>query len=92
MKQREAIVSAIFSVLLMGASSAHGNCKDKSVYDTQESNRLAEVSDLLKRLHELGALEIGGQEDVQVKKSVLDELRSQGRVEELEVVHGIVCD
>lgn len=96
MKKRNVILTLLFAAFFAKGAQA-GGVKSGSpdagvVADSQESEKLEEANALLQRLAEIGALDVDESENVKVKKSVLDELRKQGRVKEIQARAGIVCD
>ena len=96
MKNRNVILTLIFAALLTkGAHAAgvgNGDADARIATDTQESEKIAEANALLNRLAEIGALDVDENENVKVKKSVLDELRKQGRIKEIQARFGSICD
>jgi hypothetical protein len=96
MKKRNMILTILIAACFGNAAQA-GGVKSGSpdaevVTDTQGAEKIDEANALLQRLAEIGALDVDENENVKVKKSVLDELRKQGRVKEIQARAGIVCD
>lgn len=92
MKRRSMILTMIFTALCAKGAAADIGAQAKSVYDAKDAEKIAETNALLGRLAELGALDIDENENIRVKKSVLDKLKEQGRVQELQAHASIVCD
>jgi hypothetical protein len=94
MKQRNLILAAL--VLLFcakGALAADNEVQASGVQDAAvEAARIAEVEALLKRLGELGAIGMDEKENIRVRKSVLDKLKTQGRFNEVTASFSSVCD
>lgn len=93
MKQRNVILTMIFaSLFAKGAAAADVELRVGSVYDAKDAEKIEEANVLLKRLAELGALDIDENQNIHVKKSVLDKLKEQGRVQEIQARAGSICD
>jgi len=96
MRKSNVILTLLFAAFFAKAAQAGGvtsGSPDAAVAsDSQQSQKIEEANALLQRLAELGALDVDENENVKVKKSVLDELKKQGRVKEMQARAGIVCD
>lgn len=97
MKKNEVIFMVLFAALLTsrGAKASANESADlraETINRSQDFERLEETNALLQRLDEIGALEVDEGQNVKVKKSVLEDLRKQGRVKQMKTAFGIVCD
>lgn len=96
MKKQELILTMLLTAFVAkGAQAAGvrgGNADARIATDAQEEAKIEETNALLNRLAEIGALDVDENENVKVKKSVLDELRKQGRIKEIQARFGSICD
>ena len=87
MKRRNAILTILFTAFFAKSAFAA-----ESVEVAVQDDKAEEVRALLNRLVEIGALEVDKDNNVRVKKSVVDQLKMQGRVEEAMASYGSICD
>lgn len=92
MKQRNVILTMIFAIFCAKSAAANTDFRAVSIYDAKDAEKIEEANVLLGRLAKIGALEIDENENIRIKKSVLDKLKEQGRVQEFATGNSIVCD
>lgn len=58
----------------------------------QDAKRLMEVAELLKRLHQMGALDVTEYGEVKVKNSFIEALNRQGRLSTEKMREHVICN
>ena len=89
MKRRNVILTMVFAVLFAKGAQAD---EAGSVYEEADSGNIEEASSLLGHLAEIGAVEVDQNENVYVKKSVVEKLKKTGRVQDIAAKAGTLCD
>lgn len=92
--KRNVLISAMLTIMIAAAGTANAEPNQlqefASEVKTQNDKRLYEVRELLKRLYQMGALDVTDGE-VKVKNSFIEELNRQGRSDVDKIEGHAIC-
>lgn len=93
MRQRKAVAFLAVLILASAGVPAFANIRadDVQVSDQEKAEKLNDIAWLLDQLAKKGALEIKG-DKVQVKESIVEELKRQGRFQAQMADNGGICE
>lgn len=92
MKRRNVILTMLFAAFFAKGAQANTNATGRmNLNEARENAKLDEVQSLLERLTEANALEVDENGNVRVKPSVVEKLRSQGRMLMQTASFGSIC-
>jgi hypothetical protein len=92
MKSHNLMLPVLLAAFSAGVAGANVRQNVPTAAEIREAQRLEETEALLSRLNEIGALEVNEQEDIRVKKSILEKLKARGRFKEMAGGAGGLCE
>lgn len=94
--KRHVLITAMLTAMMTIASGANAESNQPQEFvvelKAQDAKRLMEVAELLKRLHQMGALDVTEYGEVKVKNSFIEALNRQGRVSADKISESVICN
>lgn len=94
--KRHVLITAMIAAMMTVASSANAEPDQPQEFvvelKAQDAKRLMEVAELLKRLHQMGALDVTEYGEVKVKNSFIEALNRQGRLSTEKMREHVICN
>jgi hypothetical protein len=94
--KRHVLITAVLAAMMTVASGANAEPDQQQEFvvelKAQDAKRLSEVAELLKRLHQMGALDVTEYGEVKVKNSFIEALNRQGRMSTEKMGNHVICN
>lgn len=95
--KRHVLITSFFTAMMAVASGANAEPNQPPPefvveLKIQDAKRLMEIAQLLKRLHQMGALDVTEYGEVKVKNSFIEALNRQGRLTNEKMGHDAICN
>lgn len=94
--KRHVLITAVLTAMMTVASGANAEPNQPQEFvvelKAQDAKRLIEVAELLKRLHQMGALDVTEYGEVKVKNSFIEALNRQNRLSREKMGEHVICN